>query len=702
MKTNGQKPVRPDSDVAPIKAWFLGPKAENTEEFKDLIGHIIDLYEGWRTNYCPEDRKLVSSPDKEANQRIYGKLKDDLDELIGKLTFEFPFFSPRYIGHMLSDQSMPAMLGYFAAMLRNANNVTTEAASVTSGLELDVSKAVAAMVGFDPKQGWAHICSGGTIANLEALWAARAVQLLPLCLKELCSFEEAQLRIEVLNPNGTSSKLAKTPNATLLAMKPSDALALGAEVKSALSKKLSPEWFRRSLATSKFNPRTKGVYAVYKKLGLHPVILVSRAAHYSISKAAQILGYGEDSVHQLPVDSRFRIDIDALSKALSGLRPTQYVAAVIGIVGTTEEGAVDPIHDIVGLRTGLERTNNRSFWLHLDAAWGGYFASIFNAVSSDAEAKWERPSIEATVATDPLPSVFADPEDRTVKWDDPDVLSAYDHMKEPDSVTIDPHKTGYIPYPAGMILFRDGRLKELLTQRAQYITAKADPAKRNLQENIGPYIVEGSKPGAAAAACWLAHKAIPLNNTGHGLLMKDCVLSAQRLMLYLKQHKLLYDFFEQDYTPQDRASSLFTFVPISGPDTNVVAFVAVSAIKKDGVLVPALETIGRGLVWLWKVNKAIHERLTISVFTDRKETIFDKKFFISHTEFTHEEYAESSLAMLLKSIDAKPDDYVDHDLYVLRATVMNPFYGCSTEQKDILFEFVKHLHGVARDAFRVP
>ena len=89
------------------------------------------------------------------------------------------------------------------------------------------------------------------------------------------------------------------------------------------------------------------------------MVLASAAAHYSIAKACNVLGYGEDAARLIPVNERFQMDVEALRGTIRGLAPEEYVAAVIGIVGTTEEGAVDPIHRIRFLRDECERDLNR-------------------------------------------------------------------------------------------------------------------------------------------------------------------------------------------------------------------------------------------------------------------------------------------------------------------------------------------------------
>ena len=104
-----------------------------------------------------------------------------------------------------------------------------------------------------------------------------------------------------------------------------------------------------------------------------------------------------------------------------------------------------------------------------------------------------------------------------VRWADRDIYAAFLAMADADSTTVDPHKMGFVPYPAGIVAFRNGLVTELIVEHAQYISDDAGGVKAWQStvdqpvhiDAVGPYIVEGSKPGAAALACWLAHKTIP-------------------------------------------------------------------------------------------------------------------------------------------------------------------------------------------------
>jgi len=75
------------------------------------------------------------------------------------------------------------------------------------------------------------------------------------------------------------------------------------------------------------------------------------------------------------VELRAQVD-----RCLEGKRP---VIQVVAVVGSTEESAVDPLHEIVAVRKEYRRCG-MDFTIHVDAAWGGYFASMLRPAPSGA------------------------------------------------------------------------------------------------------------------------------------------------------------------------------------------------------------------------------------------------------------------------------------------------------------------------------
>ncbi len=98
------------------------------------------------------------------------------DELILNLVAEklhnnYPYHHPMYLGQMMKPPHRLAHLAYTLAMCINPNNHALDGGRASSEMEKDAIHKIAAMVGWDNALG--HLCGGGTIANLEALWVAR-------------------------------------------------------------------------------------------------------------------------------------------------------------------------------------------------------------------------------------------------------------------------------------------------------------------------------------------------------------------------------------------------------------------------------------------------------------------------------------------------------------------------------------------------
>ena len=390
--SDNRSPTRANSKL--LGAWFLGPEAENASFVEELLVHILRDYFHWRRNYFPAD-KIIITP----KMRHDPELVDSMDmllqrtyEVLSGLRRNFPFYNPRYIGHQLSDQTIPSIVGHFAGLLYNPNNVTPEAAPVTVEWELEVGADILEMLGYkrppsmddqrEAKQefGWAHITSGGTVANLEALWVARNVRYFPLAVKQVA--QKYSLPVPVKLPNGQSGLLGELDDLQCLGLKPNESIYLLAgfvkvirhNFNISLSEAARQAW--DLLEQSGFSMTHSGVMSCFQKLP--PVIFVSGAAHYSVSKAADVLGIGKNNIELVDVDRHYRLDVRDLEQKLTrALKEGRYPLAAIAIAGTTEEGAVDPVHKIADLRTRFEQATNQSFWLHVDAAWGGYIRSIF-------------------------------------------------------------------------------------------------------------------------------------------------------------------------------------------------------------------------------------------------------------------------------------------------------------------------------------
>ncbi len=90
-----------------------------------------------------------------------------------RLHDNYPYFHPMYAGQMLKPPHPAARLAYALAMWINPNNHALDGGRATSAMEKEAVAQIAAMFGW--KEFLGHLCGGGTMANLEALWVASQV-----------------------------------------------------------------------------------------------------------------------------------------------------------------------------------------------------------------------------------------------------------------------------------------------------------------------------------------------------------------------------------------------------------------------------------------------------------------------------------------------------------------------------------------------
>ena len=128
-------------------------------------------------------------------------------------------------------------------------------------------------------------------------------------------------------------------------------------------------------------------------------------------------------------------------------------------------------------------TQGLNFSVHADAAWGGYFCSMLKRDQPKND------NMQTVPETGFVPEMY---------------LSSYVHeqlsaLGKSDTITIDPHKSGFCPYPGGALCYRDGRMNTFLQINTTVVYYHGD----KLLGDIG---IEGSKPGAAAAGVMLANR----------------------------------------------------------------------------------------------------------------------------------------------------------------------------------------------------
>ncbi|MDH5822243.1 pyridoxal-dependent decarboxylase [Luteimonas sp. RD2P54] len=630
-----------DPDRALLDALFLGPYGENDTMLEKLVTEFLRDHVYWRRNFHPEDPPAISTraaqhPDYQAFE---ARLRGELHQLSAALKRSVPFHSPRYIGHMASDLLLPGLAAQILTLPYNPNNVSEDAAPVTIDLEIRAGLQLARMLGYpdDPARAdcaFGHLTSGGTVANYQALRLALALKAFPVALRA-AAVPDLDLPADDWAAFNTGPRAAT-------------GLVERWQVWLASQPPRERRRWREAVQAQRIESLGMvGFFARHPELRV-PKVLAPITAHYSWSKGLKLLGLGRDQLELLP-ERGMRLDAEALERTLQRCeRERQPVLMAVAVLGTTEYGTVDPVDAVVAAR---ERALARGlgFSVHVDGAWGGYLATLFREEDGSLR---DIDAVRADYASFPLPEVHA----------------AFAALGDTDSITVDPHKLGYLPYGAGAFVCRDHRAVALLAETADYVfqdSGTADYMTRYRQ--LGQFVPEGSKSGAAAAAVYVTHKVLPLDHAHFGRLPRQTVLAAEAF--------------------HARAARLAT-------ELEGVARVAVPFVPDSNLVCLAINPAGNtGLSAANAFVRRIHDELRC----DPRQPLQLKQFFGSSTTLRPEAVGETEMRRILASIGIDPatlDPDGGHDddrLVILRHTLMNPYLIDHTNGRSYIDLYLQHL-----------
>ena len=202
-------------------------------------------------------------------------------------------------------------------------------------------------------------------------------------------------------------------------------------------------------------------------------IVGSEQAHYTHQRISAVLRLDYSSV---AADNRGRMDMEALETEFE----RGGVGTVVVTLGTTAIGAVDPLPEVLALR------RRYGFRVHVDAAYGGYFRLIQEALDLPAR-------------------------------------QAYAAIDQADSIVVDPHKHGLQPYGCGCVLFRDPEVGRFYKHDSPYTYFTSKELRLHPGEeqsfaggavHLGEISLECSRAGAAAVALWATQRLLPLEPGG--------------------------------------------------------------------------------------------------------------------------------------------------------------------------------------------
>ena len=600
-----------------LDACFLGPYGENDTLLEKLVTEFLRDHVYWRRNFHPEDPPAIPThaaqhPDYQAFE---ARMRHELHALSAQLKKSVPFHSPRYIGHMASDLLLPGLAAQILTLPYNPNNVSEDAAPVTVDMEVRAGLQLARMFGYvddieraDCAVG--HLTSGGTLANYQALRLALALKAFPVALRA------AQVPLDGMpEDDWPAFNLGHDGGIGLLQHWQQWLAELPAGQRAA--------WQARVRAERIEHLGLVGFFARHPTLKV-PQVLAPVTAHYSWSKGLKLLGLGRDQLQLLP-ERGMRLDLDALQAALERcLREHQPVLLAVAVLGTTEYGTVDPVDGVVAARARMQ-AHGLGFGVHVDAAWGGYLATLFRNPDGSLRSEDE---VRSGFATFPQPATHA----------------AFAALGATDSITVDPHKLGYLPYGAGAFVCRDQRAMSLLSEDADYVfDGDAAPGYMARYRRLGQFIPEGSKSGAAAAAVYVMHKVLPLDHLNFGQLPRQTVLAAEAFAARAQRFS------------DEIADVAHACVPFA-PDSNLVCL--------------ALNPAGNRAV---ATASAFVRRLHEEIRCDPGRPLQVKEFFGSITTLRADALGADELAEIATRLGLDAAGFQGERLVILRHTLMNPF-----------------------------
>lgn len=192
-------------------------------------------------------------------------------------------------------------------------------------------------------------------------------------------------------------------------------------------------------------------------------IVVPHSAHFSFEKVGDILGL---EVRKAELDEEFKVDVSSLESQIDS-----QTASIVGVVGTTEFGQIDPIKDLSKVAV------DNNIPLHVDAAFGG------------------------------LVIPFMEHKEKT----------PFDFQLEGvSSITIDPHKMGMATIPSGGIFFRDEKYINALAIETPYLTCEKQ------------ITLTGTRPGTGIASAYAVLK--HLGSEGMKSIVESCLHNTELLV----------------------------------------------------------------------------------------------------------------------------------------------------------------------------
>ncbi len=233
------------------------------------------------------------------------------------------------------------------------------------------------------------------------------------------------------------------------------------------------------------NSKNAGVYVANGKLTAY----CSAETHNCISKAAEVIGIGNEQLRKIPVNDEYQIDVEALKSKIREDKESGCIPfCIIGNAGTVNTGAIDPLDEL------LKIARSENIWFHIDGAFGA-LAKLVPTYKNKLKA-----------------------------------------IEEADSVAFDLHKWMYVQYEVGCILFKNADAhRNAFANAVNYLIAH----ERGLAagpETLSNYGMELSR-GFKALKVWMSIKEHGIDK--YAMLIEQNIDQAFYLGEQVKKHSSL-------------------------------------------------------------------------------------------------------------------------------------------------------------------
>ncbi|RLA02800.1 MAG: pyridoxal-dependent decarboxylase [Gammaproteobacteria bacterium] len=634
----------------------MGNYDKNDDLFETLLVGLMEDHIAWRQINYPQN---TPAPQKEKSLNIefaqaVDHMKRHISQLISELKVSSSTNLPGYFGHMGSDLLLPGLIAQLLTTLYNPNNVTGNVKPITVDMELQAGRQIARMLGYNTDPAihpcaWGHITSTGNSANYDSLWNARAISCYPLALKAAAK----KLHIDLKISPYSNKKIAESSSWQCQNFSVDEVLDLHEfcyqQLLASSNLQTVKNFFKQ---VEQHRIEHMGMASFYAEHwdAKQPLVLVPSTCASSWKKYLKLLGFGSSQLLTLDVNNKMRIDINSLERILTNAEQKKIpILSVVGILGTTEFGSIDPLADIVLLRDRF-RAKGLNFYFHIDASWGGYLSSLFrnpdNSLCSYDEMKKQFKNFPAKHTYD-----------------------AFATINKADSVTVDPHKMGYLPIGTGAFISRNRAITNLCNDNA---ITNLNHVKNIEQDNrqLKEYLLEGTKPGAVAVACCLTQRILPLNNQHFGKILSESI------------HATEY-FHERIKKTIKKLKGFVNIVLPMKPDSNIICL-AINPVNNHC------------LTRMNRFSQRVYKQLT----NDPEQANPHSAFFCSVTSLLHSNLGNEDAQSLLKKLNIRDSSFViniedpkvqSSSIDVLQHTLLNPWLLTEIDGNNFIDGYCEYL-----------